>query len=396
MKIMSGIAYLPLHEGHVPRWLLEYMMRLASSILKALYEIYDPRDILRRFSDPLWFQAFNNVIGMDWDSSGSTTVVTAIVKSITWRNDLGFLVLGGKGVHSKDTLKEIPEAVKRFDLGEDSISMYTRISRLTAKIDSSLLQDGYSLYHHTLFISRDGFWCVVQQGMNTAEKMARRYHLSQDTFKEDLLSDPHSGLASNVIVKPLNMIDKESAEARRVIDDLINEESSRLIRMISEVNRILKGLTSLYTYSKGSDLRKDDIRRREFTIPYYKPINISKSFIESINNLQLRNARNIIEALELKGFGPEHVRALALVSDLIFNAPPSNRDPVTHPIDPFLYSFAHGGKDGIPYRVRRDLIERTIMTLEEAIERSRLGEQDKMKMLRRLSKYSDSLLKLEH
>lgn len=384
---MSGVAELPLHDGHVPRWLLEYMERLALAILRVLHELYDAREIIRSFSDPLWFQAFNNVIGMDWDSSGSTTVVTAILKKITWREDFDFIVLGGKGEHSKKTINEIPEAVRRFDLGEDSIERYTRISRIVAKIDSSLLQDGYTLYHHSLMISRDGFWGVVQQGMNVARKMARRYHINQDTLEQDLLTDPHAGLASNTIENPLNLVDIESVNTRRVIDDIIRERPSRIVALIREVNRQLKGVASLEQFARGvSGVVRAG--RRSFTISYYKPVNITRELIDKINETQLINAQSLVEALEIRGFGAEHVRALTLVADLIFNATPSNRDPVTHPMDPFIYSYAHGGKDGVPYRVRRDLLERTIITLEEAVERARIGDREKMRALERLARYS--------
>lgn len=387
---MSGVAELPLHDGHVPRWLLGYMERLSDALLRVLHEIYGPDKTIEFFSDPLWFQAFNNIIGMDWDSSGSTTVVTAVIKKISWSRDLDFLVLGGKGIHSRKTIDEIPVAVKRLGLGEDQISYLATISRIAAKIDSAMLQDGYSLYHHALLISRNGFWVVIQQGMNTTAKMARRYHINKSTLDLRDLVNPHSGVASNQILRPLNLVDESSRETIRVIEDLLKERSSKILSDIRVANARLKGLKSLLAYS--SSHREESFEKRSFSIPFYKPIEISRELIDAINEAQLRGAETIAEALGIRGFSAEVVRALALVADLIYNAPPSNRDPVTHPIDPFKYSYAHGGKDGIPYRVRRDLLERTIVTLEEAVERARVGDRERLDMLKRLSRYSKLLL----
>lgn len=376
------------------------MERLSSKILMVLYEIHGPERIVDLFSDPFWFQAFNNVIGMDWDSSGSTTVVTAVVKKVSWREDLGFLVLGGKGARARETIEEIPLAVRRLSLGEESIERLEMISRLGAKIDSVMLQDGYSLYHHALFVSRDGNWAIVQQGMNTSIKMARRYHINKKSLDLETLVDPHSGVAAERLEKPLNLVDRGSLETRRVIEDLFREGTNRILSLVREVNTVLKGLRPLTSFVRDrpgaveslSASTPDTAGRRVFTIPYYRPVNISREMIEAINEAQLRGAERIIEILGVRGVGPETMRALVLVADLIFNAPPSNRDPVTHPIDPFKYSYAHGGKDGVPYKVRRDLLEKTIITLEEAIERARLGDRDKMRMLSRLARYSHLVL----
>ena len=388
---MSGVAELPLHTGHVPRWLLNYMERLSRALLLVLNEIYGPDKTIEFFSDPLWFQAFNNIIGMDWNSSGSTTVVTAVIKKITWSEDLGFLVLGGKGEYSRRTIDEIPLAVNKLDLSEEHKDLFTKISRVAAKIDGVLLQDGYTLYHHSLLISSGGNWVVVQQGMNTSNRMARRYHLSKSSLNLDDLINPHSGVASNNILRPINLVDEGSRETIKVIEDLLKQSSSKILSEIRIVNARLKGLSSLTMFSKNSPETIVTIEKR-YSVPFYRPVNITKEFIETINKVQLERAERIAEALNIRGFGAEVVRALALVADLIYNAPPSNRDPVTHPIDPFKYSYAHGGKDGVPYKVRRELLERTIMTLEEAVERAKLGDKEKLDMLRRLSKYSRSLV----
>ncbi len=387
---MSGVVELPLHHGHVPRWLLSYMERLSRAILLVLHDIYGPDKLIEFFSDPLWFQAFNNIIGMDWDSSGSTTVVTAVVKKITWSEELGFLVLGGKGEYSRRTIDEIPVAVERLGLGEEYKDLLPKISRVSAKIDGVLLQDGYTLYHHSLYVSSGGNWVVVQQGMNTSNKMARRYHLSRSSLNISDLVNPHTGVASNDILNPLNLVDEDSRETIKVIEDLLRESPTKILSDIRVINARLKGLSSLTAFSR--DIGKIYVSEKKFSIPYYRPVNISREFTETINRVQLKKAEKIADILNIRGFGAEVVRALALVADLIYNAPPSNKDPVTHPIDPFKYSYAHGGKDGVPYKIRRDLLERTIITLEEAIDRAKVGDRERLDMLKRLSRYSRSLL----
>ncbi len=175
---LEGIADLPLHKGHIPVWLLHIMERLASAIIELLINEYGPGGVVQRFSNPLWFQAFNNIIGMDWDSSGSTTVTTGVLKTITWRHpEWGLLVLGGKGANARRVPEELERAVEALNLPNSKAEELEKASRLTAKIDSALLQDGYTLYHHSLIVSRDGTWSIIQQGMNTEKKMARRYHI---------------------------------------------------------------------------------------------------------------------------------------------------------------------------------------------------------------------------
>ena len=382
-----GIADLPLHSGEVPKWLLSYMERIGKAIIDVLVEEYGTEEIIYRFSDPLWFQAFNNAIGMDWDSSGSTTVVIAILKKITWDNNYGFVVLGGKGEHSLNIPNEVEYAAKKLDLDDDASRYIARMSRLGAKIDNVLLQDGYSLYHHSIIVSEKGNWTIIQQGMNTSIRMARRYHLSKNMFNEKLLN-PHSGVASSNIVKPLNLTDSGSRETVKIIEDIVVEPVSRIIRYIRQVNSILKNNSSLLTFAKNtaSGIGHQALNKEYIdAIRYYSPIKISRHLIDTINKIQLYGAERIIEVLSIDGVGPSVIRALALVADLIYGYRPSNRDPVTHPIEPFKYSFAHGGKDGVPYRVNRRLLENTIVTLEDAVNRAKLGDRDKLRLLRSLA-----------
>jgi len=371
---LPGAAELPLHGGHVPRWMLKRMEAMAEAIADAVIEIHGVEGLVRGLSDPVWFQAFNNVIGMDWDSSGSTTVLTGILKSVSWRRrDWPLLVLGGKGRRMTLVPEEAGEAERRLGVSRGEVEAF---SRAAARIDSSLLQDGYSLYHHTVIVWEGGM-LVVQQGMNPDAGMARRYHLDRVTVEE-----PHTGVAGSP-GEALNALDEASREARKAYIDLIGEGSRRILRMLGEANRLLQGRPSLLDYA-SPEPRRPERRGPGEAKPYYKPVRVDPRLEAALRRLE-EDPPVTPEELPLKeGVTPRVVRALALIADLILSVPTSTRDPVTAPLNPFAYAYAVGGKDGVPYRYDRRTVERVTLTLEEAVEAARLGDREKLKALLRL------------
>src|SRR3982750_2263173 len=171
----SGASDLPLHGGKAPRWLFERMVPVAREILLVLRTDYDSEEILRRLSDPYWFQAFGCVLGFDWHSSGVTTTVCGALKEglAPRAADLGLYVAGGKGRTSRETPNELQAT--GAPLGMDGARLaYT--SRMAAKVDSAAVQDGFGIYHHSFFVTSEGEWAVVQQGMRDNDSTARRYH----------------------------------------------------------------------------------------------------------------------------------------------------------------------------------------------------------------------------
>ncbi len=374
--LMTGIAELPLHGGSVPIWMLRLMERMSGAILEAIVELYGPGAVVRGLADPLWFQAFNNVIGMDWDSSGSTTVLLGVLKNVTWRKrELGVLVLGGKG----SRMLSVPEEsiVAGEILGVDPGSI-VRFSRLAARLDSVFLQDGYTLYHHAIITSREGEMVVVQQGMNIEVGLARRYHVDKVTVEE-----PHSGIVG-VPGEVVNATAYESRDARRAYLDIIVEGSSRITRMLREANRMLESKPNLEDYMKLIEPKKSMKDNIIGLKPYYYPIKPSKQLLKAIEDLTKFNPTNEIELALAPSLGPKTLRALALIADLIYRIPTSTRDPVTHPLNPFIYSYAIGGKDRIPYPYDRRTAERVILTLEEAIDKAKIGDKERLKALLRL------------
>lgn len=384
--VLSGYADLPLHSGHVPRWLAELMKSLAREIIKVISMEFGSEGLLKRLSNPLWFQALNNVIGMDWDSSGSTTVTTSIIKHVLNDLNLDVRIAGGKGRTSLNTPQEVVKYVDELGGNTSLINELVKYSKLTAKVDSVLLQDGFTLYHHAIAFDIRGRWVVIQQGMKLENKLARRYHIAWFTANA-IDEEPHSGISSNQVSKALNLTDRESRHCKEVILDLVNENPKKLVKMMYEVNSVLTGTIPLHSYiSLGVRSPVNEVRLKDRNIPYYKPIRISKSLIAKLERVYEVKPSTIQDMLLISQLGSEVVRALSLISELIYKEPPSLRDPVTHPYDPFKYAFAVGGKDGVPFPIKRELMIAVIKELEEVIKDAELGSKEKLVAFRGLSR----------
>ncbi|MEM0362415.1 MAG: DUF763 domain-containing protein [Sulfolobaceae archaeon] len=376
---IEGIADLPLHTGHVPPWLVPIMKRLAKAIIEIMLIEWGPYKIIERFSNPLWFQGFNNAIGMDWDSSGSTTVTLGILKEVIDPKVNGFAVLGGKGKNALKVQEEID--LLPYDVDKAKLK---RISKIVAKVDTTLVQDGHTLYHHTLMVTEDGKWGIIQQGMNLETKFARRYHWKE---VENLIVEPHSAIAgvkSNIAV---NVIEKNKEKTRKLLLDLLRENPRKIVSLYKQAEAMLKGQTTLYMWVKGGSV---GIISKEARLVYMKPVDINRIY-EVLKNIYELNPTTFEDAL-VNGLGPSTARALYLISDLIYNEPPSYNDPVNYPYDPFKYAFAVGGKDGIPFPVNRRVAYEVIYTLEDFISRAKIDNKDKefsIKKLKELVKNGD-------
>jgi hypothetical protein len=352
----TGIANLPLHHGKAPRWLFDRMVPLAREITIAIVTDFGPEEMLRRLSHPYWFQAFGCILGFDWHSSGvTTTLCGALKESIKGiERDLGLFVAGGKGKTSRRTPAEIENWGELISLNPAPL-VYA--SRLSAKVDSSAVQDGYQLYHHTFLFTARGSWTVVQQGMNEANRYARRYHWLGEAVT-DFVNEPHSAILSEARGTTLNLTASESDPARTTITGIATAEKPE--RVISELKR-------LKTLSLPP-------RHQIFTSDLH-PDSLSKIILSTYE----RQPQNFEQLLGLPGVGPKTIRALSLISELVHGVEPSYRDPAR-------YSFAHGGKDGIPYPVDRKTYDQSIELLSRAINKTRLGLSEKQKAFQRLSR----------
>jgi hypothetical protein len=373
---MVGVADLPLHYGHVPPWIYDIMKRMARAIVRLVVQEMGTTKLLERLSNPLWFQALNNAIGMDWDSSGSTTVTTAVLKEVLREENLGVLAVGGKGRCSRYVPEELEELAELGVIGHGRARELATVSKLTAKADSALLQDGFSLYHHVVFFDEGGRWVVIQQGMNLSERLARRYHLAWTRAEpRDITIEPHSGVLCERTTVPLNLTARDSVESRKVIVDVVREGVARISKYLALVNAAIKGYRPLV-----GELPRPIVR----DLPYYRPVKLTKNLLSVLKEAYEVNPSSFQELILRTRVGPETLRALALISELIYREPPPLRDVEVY--SPFKYSFTIGGKDGVPYPIKRELAEEVIRELYEIVKAAELGDRDRVRAFRNLSR----------
>ncbi|MCJ7747448.1 MAG: DUF763 domain-containing protein [Desulfobacterales bacterium] len=353
----TGVAHLPLHYGKAPSWLFQRMRSLAREVTLFIIDVYGVEEMLSRLSDPFWFQAFGCVLGFDWHSSGVTTTVCGALKEGIKgiEKELGFYVAGGKGRTSRKTPQEIEEICHQRSIDGNQL-IYA--SRMSAKVDSTAVQDGYQIYHHCFFFTNKGSWAVVQQGMNEKTGYARRYHWLSDGVK-DFVCEPHWAVCCDQRNEGLNLVALESEKAREAITELSHERPEFLV---TEGKRAIE----LYL-PKEHAIPMEEIHLER----------LEKIFIQIYDH----SPKNFEGLLGIQGVGPKSLRALSLISELIYGVKPSFRDPAR-------FSFAHGGKDGHPYPVDRKVYDKTIEVLRGAIDRAKVGDREKVEAIRRLRNFN--------
>jgi len=336
------------------------MRLLAREITLAIASEYGPDEMLLRLSDPSWFQAFGAVLGFDWHSSGVTTTVCGALKDGLrgLEHESGLIVAGGKGGVSRKTPAEIEAASAAGTLATEPARL-VYASKMAAKVDSAGLQDGFQIYHHSFFFTRDGRWAVVQQGMNDASGMARRYHWLSDSVA-DFVVEPHQAIASQAAgTGVMNLVAKTSVPAQHTVTELSHEPPDRVVAQLER----------LKTLSMP--------RRHAVELSDIRPENLQKAFVSTYE----RQAEDFETLLGLPGVGPKTIRALALIAELVYDTPASRSDPA-------LFSYAHGGKDGFPYPVDRPTYDRNIEILGAAVAQARIGRSERLEALRRLAAVS--------
>ncbi len=359
--LKSGIANLPLHHGKAPPWLFRNMVKLAGAVSEAIIDEMGSTTLIKRLSNPFWFQSFSCLLGYDWHSSGTTTVTMGALKEALKGHD-SVRVFGGKGAASRKTPHEIAEQAPEMGISSSKASSLVDVSRTAAKVDSALVQDGFTLYHHTIIVDKKARWGVVQQGMNDSTGYARRYHWD-DRLAGEMINEPHSAVCSDARVKTLNMTAADSEQVRKLSVDIVNEGS----------------FERLSAQMKLSDFISHEYRK--LSMPRHHMILFSnKRNLESLRRASAIAPSNYRELLMIRGIGASAIRSLALASRLIYGEEPSWRDPVN-------YSFAHGGKDGFPYPVNYKNYAKTIEVMRQAVDEARVGERAKMHALRNLSSY---------
>ncbi|MDB5019118.1 MAG: hypothetical protein JWQ28_245 [Pedobacter sp.] len=350
----SGSADLPLHYGKVPSWLADRMSKLGFAITEAIITEYGTSEVLRRLSDPFWFQSLGAVMGMDWHSSGITTsVMGALKKAINpHAKELGIYICGGKGKHSRNTPQELLTYSARTGIDGQEL---VRCSKLSAKVDNTAVQDGFQLYMHSFIVDDKGLWTVVQQGMQTSGSTARRYHW-HSAGMNSFVDEPHTAICGVNQGRILNLVASAALPARNSILSMTSEDPQR---MLAEI-RHLKMPDHHEVKAKDIDLKR--LGAMLWLSHEKQPADFA-------------------ELLLLEGMGPRTLQSMALVSEVIYGSP-SRFD------DPARFSFAHGGKDGHPFPVPVKVYDETIDVLTKAVQKAKIGASDKLQAIQKLGELS--------
>ena len=349
----SGIADLPLHGGRVPRWLAERMARLGTGIVEAVVQRYGRSELLTRLSDPFWFQAFGSVMGMDWHSSGITTsVLGALKRGLGDRSDeLGIYICGGRGRHSRNTPQELRTLAERRGFDGETL---VRTSRLTARIDNNAIADGFQIYLHSFIVTADGEWAVVQQGLNDASGLARRYHWHSAAVR-DFVAEPHTGIVGEHLGTIMNLVDRQAQPAQKALLEVVRQHPDATLQ-----------------------------EARRLCVPARHEVHASDVDLKRLGAVLAvayeREFHNFAELLLLEKLGPRTLQTLSLVAEVVHGTP-------TRFSDPARFSFALGGKDRHPFPVPLKTYDESIAVLHSSLEAAKVGNTEKMGGFERLHRF---------
>ncbi|MGY3604780.1 MULTISPECIES: DUF763 domain-containing protein [unclassified Bradyrhizobium] len=364
MARRTGSADLPLHNGRVPAWLGQRMSTLGAIITQAIVHHYGREEFLQRLAHPFWFQSFGAVMGMDWHSSGITTSVIGALKRglVPLQDELGIYVCGGRGSNSRRTPDELTALGERT--GFDGVAL-TRASRLVAKVDSAAVQDGFELYLHGFFVTEDGKWTVVQQGMNGDKRQARRYHWHSETLKS-FVDEPHSAIDGPAQGEIINLTDHRAEQSRAAQLDLLGALGP-------------DGIAREYAALSKQPEAQPELPH--LIMPAHHDVRASDVFTRRLHGTLAAAAecgpRDFRELLLTPGVGARTVQSLAMVAEVVHGAPYRFKDPAR-------FSLAHGGKDRHPYPVPIKVYDETIRVLKSAVQQASLGREEEMQALKRL------------
>ena len=348
----------------MPQWLATRMTTLGTAISESVVHHYGQSALLSRLSDPFWFQALGSVMGMDWHSSGITTsVLGALKRGLNPRaHELGIYICGGRGRHSRNTPDELRQIAAATGLDGDAL---VRTSRLAAKVDNNAIADGFQIYLHGFVLTRAGEWAIVQQGMNEASRLARRYHWHSATVK-DFTCEPHTAIVGEPAFARgyggpgtagviQNLVDQHARPAQ---DALLSIASDHPQRTLSEVMKM--------RLPAHHDVRAKDVDLKRLGAV------LAVSYE--------RKLQDFASLLLVENLGPRTLQSLALIAEVIHGTP-------TRFADPARFSFAHGGKDRHPFPVPLKTYDESIAVLRRSLDAAKVGDTEKIDGMKRLEKF---------
>jgi len=230
---------------------------------------------------------------------------------------------------------------------------------MTAKVDIAAVQDGYQLYHHAFFFTTAGDWCVVQQGMSDATRMARRYHWLSEHVAS-FVDEPHEAVCCDVRGETLNMVAHENEDVRGAVAELAAQPPNVVLDLMTKVPELAMPVR----HTLFPELDVPDRQMHKILTSTYE-----------------HAPKDFQSLLGIAGVGPKTVRALALASELLHGKPASLRDPAR-------FAFAHGGKDGTPFPVDRETYDRTIEVMSKALNSASVDRSEKVAAFQRLRSWS--------
>ncbi len=341
----------------MPAWLASRMVTLGTAITESVVHHYGRPAFLSRLSDPFWFQALGSVMGMDWHSSGITTsVMGALKKGLNPRaHELGIHICGGRGQHSRNTPHELMAIAARTGLDGDAL---VRTSRLTARVDNNAIADGFQIYLHAFVLTSEGDWAIVQQGMNEASRLARRYHWHSATVR-DFTANPHTAIVGEPTGVIMNLVDEQARPAQDALLEIARTDPNETLAQARRLEM-----------PAHHDVRRADVNEKRLGAV--------------LALAHERDLRDFASFLLLEQLGPRTLQSLALIAEVVHGAP-SRFD------DPARYSFAHGGKDGHPFPVPLKTYDESIAVLRRALDAATVGHTDKLDGMKRLDRFTRSI-----
>jgi len=348
--INAGTMGLPLHFGKMPAWFTEKMGLMGNAIVESVVDNYGKSEVLTRMSDPNWFQALGAVMGMQWNSSGVTAAVLGSLKPKVnpKAQDLGLYILGGKGKYGWSVPNQVQRLSDKHSLNGDEL---VKSSQLTRRVDNNAVQDGYNLYQQYFILSDEGEWTSITQGMNTNTRRARRYHWHSPSVRS-FVDTPHTGIVGKKGKPVLNLTDSKADMLRTNMVGLTKEKPADV----------------LDTYRGITMPNRHDVREKD--------VNMTR--LGSVLNMAYnRDIDNFEDLVMMKGVGPRTLKSLAMVSEVVHGDASRFEDPAR-------FSFAIGGKDGRPHPIDTKAMDETIEMLQTSVDKSKLGDKDKSKAIKRL------------